>query len=110
MSAAPFPSPTSATPSRPAERLRGARDAQAARGQGLRDAQRIGPRVPLQPGGFRHRRQEIGAERNRHDVFFNGSPASAASALLGMSEQLETDELKELEEMIAKARKAKGGK
>jgi predicted transcriptional regulator len=43
-------------------------------------------------------------------VFFNGSPASAATALLGMSKQLETDELKDLEDMIAKARKAKGGK
>jgi predicted transcriptional regulator len=43
-------------------------------------------------------------------VFFNGSAASAATALLGMSEKLESDELKDLEEMIARARKAKGGK
>ena len=43
-------------------------------------------------------------------VFFNGSPASAASALLGMSEKLKEDELSELEQMIARARKAKGGK
>ena len=43
-------------------------------------------------------------------VFFNGSPASAASALLGMSERLKEDELNELELMIARARKAKGGK
>ena len=42
-------------------------------------------------------------------VFFNGSPASAASALLGMSDRLKDDELSELEQMIAKARKAKGG-
>ncbi len=42
-------------------------------------------------------------------VFFNGSPASAASALLGMSDRLKDDELSEIEEMIAKARKAKGG-
>jgi hypothetical protein len=42
-------------------------------------------------------------------VFFNGSPASAASALLGMSEKLKEDELDELEQMIARARKAKGG-
>jgi predicted transcriptional regulator len=42
-------------------------------------------------------------------VFFNGSAASAATALLGMSDRLETDELKDLEEMIARARKAKGG-
>ena len=43
-------------------------------------------------------------------VFFNGSPASAASALLGMSDRLKEDELSELEAMIARARKAKGGK
>ena len=42
-------------------------------------------------------------------VFFNGSPASAASALLGMSDRLKDDELSQIEEMIAKARKAKGG-
>jgi predicted transcriptional regulator len=43
-------------------------------------------------------------------VFFNGSPASAASALLGMSDKLKEDELDKLEQMIAKARKDKGGK
>ena len=43
-------------------------------------------------------------------VFFNGSPASAASALLGMSDRLKEDELSELEQMIARARKDKGGK
>jgi predicted transcriptional regulator len=43
-------------------------------------------------------------------VFFNGSPASAASALLGMSDKLDTDELDELQAMIARARQAKGGK
>ena len=42
-------------------------------------------------------------------VFFNGSPAGAAIALLGMSERLDTSELDALEAMIAKARKAKGG-
>jgi predicted transcriptional regulator len=42
-------------------------------------------------------------------VFFNGSPAVAASALLGMSERLDSSELDALEAMIAKARKAKGG-
>ena len=41
-------------------------------------------------------------------VFFNGSPASAASALLGMSDKLKEDEIDKLEEMIARARKAKG--
>ena len=43
-------------------------------------------------------------------VFFNGSPASAASALLGMSDKLDSDELNQLEQMIARARKAKGSK
>jgi predicted transcriptional regulator len=43
-------------------------------------------------------------------VFFNGSPASAASALLGMSDKLKEDELDQLEQMIARARKAKGGR
>ena len=41
-------------------------------------------------------------------TFFNGSPASAATALLGMSEKLDTQELDELEAMIARARLAKG--
>jgi predicted transcriptional regulator len=43
-------------------------------------------------------------------TFFNGSPASAASALLGMSDRLEADELDALEKMIARARKDKGAK
>lgn len=43
-------------------------------------------------------------------VFFNGSAASAATALLGMSDKLKDDELNEIEAMIARARKAKGGK
>ena len=43
-------------------------------------------------------------------TFFNGSPANAASALLGMSGKLDEDELDELEQMIARARQAKGGK
>lgn len=43
-------------------------------------------------------------------VFFNGSPAGAASALLGMSDQLDTGELDELEAMIARARAGKEGK
>ena len=43
-------------------------------------------------------------------VFFNGSAAGAASALLGMSDKLESDDLDQLEAMIAKARAAKGGK
>lgn len=40
-------------------------------------------------------------------VFFNGSPASAASALLGMSGGLKENEIDELEAMIARARQAK---
>ena len=43
-------------------------------------------------------------------VFFNGSPASAASALLGMSDKLEENELDQIEQMIARARKAREGK
>lgn len=43
-------------------------------------------------------------------VFFNGSPAGAASALLGMFDKLSNDELDELEAMIAKARASKGAK
>jgi predicted transcriptional regulator len=38
-------------------------------------------------------------------VFFGGSAAGAASALLGMSDKLEDEELDELERMIAEARK-----
>ena len=41
-------------------------------------------------------------------VFFNGSPANAATALLGMSEKLNEKDLDDLEAMIARARKAKG--
>jgi predicted transcriptional regulator len=43
----------------------------------------------------------------RHVVgtFFNGSPASAATALLGMSEKLSETELADLEQLIANARR-----
>lgn len=41
-------------------------------------------------------------------TFFNGSAAGAATALLGMSNRLDTRELDELEAMIARARQAKG--
>lgn len=40
-------------------------------------------------------------------VFFNGSPVGAVSALLGMQERLENEELDELERLIAEARKGK---
>lgn len=43
-------------------------------------------------------------------VFFNGSAAGAATALLGMSDKLGPDELSDLEQIIAKARAAKGEK
>jgi predicted transcriptional regulator len=43
-------------------------------------------------------------------VFFNNSPAGAATALLGMSERLDSSELDELEAMIARARATKNGK
>ena len=42
-------------------------------------------------------------------VFFNGSAAGAATALLGMSDRLDEGDLDELEQMIARARAAKGG-
>jgi len=40
-------------------------------------------------------------------TFFNGSPISAASALLGMAQQPDARELDELEAMIAQARQAR---
>ena len=40
-------------------------------------------------------------------VFFHGSPAGAATALLGMSEPLDDTELDELEALIAQARAAR---
>jgi predicted transcriptional regulator len=43
-------------------------------------------------------------------VFFNGSAAGAATALLGMSDRLDANELSELEQIIARARAAKGAK
>ena len=38
-------------------------------------------------------------------TFFNGSPLSAASALLGMSEKATSEEIEKLEQMLAKVRK-----
>jgi len=46
----------------------------------------------------------VSALRRLVGTFFDNSPTSAASALLGMSGQLSTDELDQLEAMIAKAR------
>ncbi|WP_448096030.1 BlaI/MecI/CopY family transcriptional regulator [Luteibacter yeojuensis] len=42
-------------------------------------------------------------------TFFNGSPVSAANALLGMASQIEAAELDELEHMIARARHLQSG-
>lgn len=42
-------------------------------------------------------------------VFFGGSPAGAATALLGMSERIDETELDELEVLIARARAARRG-
>lgn len=42
-------------------------------------------------------------------VFFNGSAAGAATALLGMSDRLDSSDLDEIEAMIARARAAKKG-
>ena len=41
-------------------------------------------------------------------TFFNGSPANAATALLGMPHKIEREELERLEAMIAKVRKEQG--
>lgn len=43
-------------------------------------------------------------------VFFGGSPAGAATALLGMSDRLDGEELDQLEDMIARARARKAAK
>jgi len=40
-------------------------------------------------------------------VFFNGSPTSAAAALLGMQDKMSTTELDELEKLIADAREGR---
>ena len=47
------------------------------------------------------------ALRRLVQVFFDGSPAGAASALLGMSATLDDEELDELERKIAEARKGR---
>ena len=43
-------------------------------------------------------------------TFFNGSPASAASALLGMADKLDKQEIEEIEAMIARSRQQKSAK
>lgn len=46
----------------------------------------------------------------RHFIrtFFGGSPVGAATALIGMSEKIDPQELDQLEQAIAKARKEQG--
>ena len=44
------------------------------------------------------------ALRHIIQTFFNGSPAGAATALLGMSDRIEAHELDQLEQLIARAR------
>lgn len=48
------------------------------------------------------------ALRHLVGTFFGGSPAGAATALLGMSERIEPHELDALEQMIARARAEQG--
>jgi predicted transcriptional regulator len=48
------------------------------------------------------------AVRQFVDTFFRGSPIGAAAALIGMSKQIEPDELEQLEAAIANARKERG--
>ena len=70
-------------------------------------AQRFGARLPLQPAVP----DAVARKTALSDVvrvFFNGSAAGAASALLGMSDRLDNDELDELEAMIAQARAGQG--
>jgi predicted transcriptional regulator len=47
------------------------------------------------------------ALRQLVNIFFNGSPVSAASALLGMSGKLDDEDFAELERMLESARKGR---
>ncbi len=42
------------------------------------------------------------------ETYFAGSPLGAAAALIGMSEKVDPDELRQLEQMIAKVREEEG--
>lgn len=53
------------------------------------------------------KRVRDGAMRHLVETFFGGSPASAASALLGMANRLDEAELRQLEESIQRARKGR---
>lgn len=48
------------------------------------------------------------AVRQFIQTFFGGSPAGAAAALIGMSENIHPEELEQLEQAIAKTRKEQG--
>ncbi len=50
------------------------------------------------------RKVKQNALRHLIQTFFNGSPAGAAAALIGMQERIDPEELDELERLIAKAR------
>ena len=54
---------------------------------------------------FPQNKAKLSALQQVVKTFFNDSPASAASALLGMSMPLEADELDRLELLIARARR-----
>jgi len=55
---------------------------------------------PVLPQG----KAKVSALQQVVKTFFNNSPASAASALIGMTERLDSDELDKLEELIARVR------
>ena len=42
------------------------------------------------------------------ETYFGGSPVGAAAALIGMSEKVDRDELRQLEEMIARVKREEG--
>ena len=53
------------------------------------------------------RKVKQSALRHLIETFFNGSPSGAAAALIGMSEKLQPEELDQLEQAIAQARREK---
>ena len=50
-------------------------------------------------------RMKQSAVRRLVEVYFGGSPLGAAAALIGMSEKVDEEELRQLEQMIARVRK-----
>ncbi|MBA3834635.1 MAG: BlaI/MecI/CopY family transcriptional regulator [Sphingomonas sp.] len=59
---------------------------------------------PAVPG----KRLEQSALHRFVETYFGGSPLGAAAALIGMSEKVDPDELRQLEQMIAKVREEEG--